>query len=90
MKRIMIMCSLLLGGCYFVDDYAFVRERAEQYYQARGFKVISYQGYNMWTMGRCYWYVTERNNIVYESCLLKWNKEMHEYSFHAIDAIKPN
>jgi len=96
MKRLMRVAALIggasvltvgLGGCVS-DDYQWVNSRSLPYYEARGFKVLGYQGYNMWTTGRCYWYTLQRGNTVYESCLLKWGEEVHEYGLKAVDALK--
>lgn len=83
-----VIAALVLSGC-ISDDYEWVNSRAAAYYKQRGFDVVGYQGYNMWATGRCYWYTTRRGEITYESCLLKWGNEVHEYSLRAIDAIKP-
>lgn len=47
-----------------------------------------YQGYNVWTVGRCYWYTLRKGDVTYQSCLMKWGDELHEYSLQAIDAVK--
>ena len=89
MKRAaLILTAALLGGC-ISDDYDWIDRRAKAYYEARGFQMAGYQGYNMWIIGRCYWYTTRRGEITYESCLLRWGNEVHEYSLRAVDAIKP-
>lgn len=86
-KPLLLIASILLAGC-ISDDSDFVKERAAQYYESRGFTVIGYQGYNFNPQGRCYWYVTSHNDVTYESCLLKWGGELHEYSLKAVDAVR--
>lgn len=89
MKKQMTIIIVLLAGCGWVkDDAAYVKERSAQYYEQRGFKVVGYQGYNMFVGGRCYWYTLEKNGTTFESCLMRWGDEVHEYSLRAIDAIK--
>lgn len=89
MKKLFLLLALSLSGCGIViDDADFVKPRATGYYSARGFEVLGYQGYNIWVTGRCYWYSLKRNNTVYESCLMEWGGELHEYSLKAVDAIK--
>lgn len=89
MRKILVVCVLLMSGCGLMqDDASFIQPKAKQFFEERGHTVVSYQGYNMWTIGRCYWYVTEKNGITYESCLLKWGNEIHEYSLRAIDAVR--
>lgn len=89
MKKIVAIAAacLSLAGC-LSDDHQWVSSRATNYYEARGFKVVGYQGYDMHPIGRCYWYVTEHNGTLYESCLLRWGDEVHEYSLSAKNAIK--
>ena len=82
-----VLLCLLLTGC-ISDDFDWVDRRAKPYYEERGFEVAGYQGYNMWTFGRCYWYTLRRGNVTYQSCLLRWGNEVHEYSLRAVDAIK--
>lgn len=84
-----ILALLALSGCggLFIDDADWVMPRANAYYEARGFKVLGYQGYNMWTIGRCYWYTLARGPVTYESCLMKWGNEIHEYGLQAVDAV---
>jgi hypothetical protein len=90
MKTLMILATVaLLTACGIVkDDRQWVQERSGPYYEQRGFKVLGYQGFNMWTIGRCYWYTLEKNGTTYQSCLLKWGDEVQEYSLQAVDAIK--
>ena len=81
--------ALLLAGCGIVkDDSQWIQERSAPYYTQRGFKVTGYQGYNIRAIGRCYWYTLEKGGTTYQSCLLKWGAEVHEYSLQAVDAIK--
>jgi hypothetical protein len=90
MKRLFVTLALLsLVGCGFVmDDAEWVKSRAESYYKERGFSVVGYQGYNIWGTGRCYWYTLRQRETTYESCLLKWGDELHEYGLKAIDALR--
>lgn len=86
----LLFASALLSGCVLSlqDDYDFVSKSAKSYYEGRGAEIVSYQGYNYNFIGRCYWYVTRRDGVTYESCLAKWKGEIHEYSFKAIDAMR--
>jgi hypothetical protein len=86
---ISVIAGVALSACGFKDDADFVKPQAPQFYSERGFQILGYQGYNITTIGRCYWYSLQRGQIVYESCLMKWGDEIHEYSLKAIDAIKP-
>lgn len=91
MKKLVvgIISSVLLSGCgVAIDDKAFVTAQSQKYYSDHGFRLIGYQGYNIFMAGRCYWYTLEKNGITYQSCLMKWGDELHEYSLQAIDAIK--
>jgi hypothetical protein len=88
-KKLMMVVVIVLSGCGWVkDDAAYIQERSEKYYEQRGFKVLGYQGYNMWAIGRCYWYTLEKNGTTFESCLVRWGDEIHEYCLRAVDAIK--
>jgi hypothetical protein len=67
----------------------FVKSRAEKYYSERGFKIVGYQGYNTQLgIGRCYWYLTERSENLFESCLLRWDGELHEYSLKGVNSVQ--
>ena len=90
MKTLIVITTVaLLTGCGIVkDDRQWIQERSAQYYDQREFKVLGYQGFNMLLIGRCYWYTLEKNGTTYQSCLLKWGDELHEYSLQAVDAIK--
>lgn len=85
---LVLACALMTGCGVVKDDFQFVNAKHNQFYTERGFVVQGYQGYNIWTIGRCYWYTTTKNNVTYQSCLLKWGDELHEYSLQAIDALK--
>lgn len=87
-KILLLLAAAVLSGCWAIDDAAWIDARHKNYYETRGFKVLGYQGYNMWATGRCYWYVTQRSNTIYESCLQNWRGEIHEYNLQAVDAIK--
>lgn len=85
-----ILICVSLTGC-ISDDYQYVNSQSVNYYSSRGFKILGYQGYNMLLIGRCYWYTLQRENTIYESCLLKWGDEIHEYNLKAINALRaPN
>lgn len=91
MKKLSIglLLACLLSGCGVVkDDFAWVDARHAAFYKRQGFEVKGYQGYNIWTIGRCYWYTLSKGDVTYQSCLLKWGDELHEYSLQAIDAVK--
>jgi hypothetical protein len=85
MKRVFLFALLVLSACS--DQLDFVNRRAPDYYRARGFKIVSYQGYNFTPPGRCYWYVTEREGKLWESCLLRWGDGIHEYSLRSLEAL---
>lgn len=82
------LIALIVGANYFVpltqDDAAFVKPRAEKFYSERGFRIVGEQGYNMLPIGRCYWYTLERNELLYQSCLLRWGSELHEYNLRGV------
>jgi hypothetical protein len=94
MKRViatllMVVAVAQMAGCGVVkDDFAWVDARHADYYRQRGFEPQGYQGYNMATIGRCYWCTLKKGDVIYQSCLLKWGDELHEYSLQAIDALK--
>lgn len=89
MRAILLLIAMTLGGCgWVIDDADYVKSRADRYYTERGFKVLGYQGYNIWVPGRCYWYTIQRGNTIYESCLMLWSGELHEYGLKAVDALK--
>ena len=91
MKKLSIglLLACLLSGCGVVkDDFAWVDARHAAFYKRQGFEVKGYQGYNISTIGRCYWYTLSKGDVTYQSCLLKWGDELHEYSLQAIDAVK--
>lgn len=88
-RPLALTLACLLSGCGVVkDDFAWVDARHAAFYKRQGFEVQGYQGYNMWTIGRCYWYTLRKGDVTYQSCLLKWGDELHEYSLQAIDAVK--
>jgi len=85
----LVISMFVLSGCVS-DDFSYVNARSKAYYEDRGFQVIGYQGFNMWSAGRCYWYTIERDKTIYESCLMKWGDEVHEYNLRALNAVKGN
>lgn len=90
-KLFSLVAALMISGCgIVVDDYVWVNSRAAQYYQSHGFKVLGYQGYNINSIGRCYWYTVQRDQTIYDSCLVRWNNEIHEYNLRAINAVRGN
>lgn len=91
MKKAIVAAILAMGlaGCVS-DDYEWVNSRSAAYYQQRGFSIVGYQGYDFHPQGRCYWYTLERMETVYESCLLRWGNEVHEYNLRALNAVKGN
>jgi len=73
----------MLGACSDTSD--FVKPKAARFYSERGFKIVGYQGYDTNIgIGRCYWYTLERDKLLYQSCLIKWGDEVHEYSLKGI------
>lgn len=91
MKKIAILfIAVALSGCggWYGGDADFVKSQSADYYTKRGFRVVGYRGYNMYMIGRCYWYTLEKNGTTFESCLMKWGDELHEYNLKAVDAIK--
>jgi len=94
MKRVIAMVLMAsavaqMAGCGVVkDDFEWVDARHATFYKQRGFEPQGYQGYNMWAIGRCYWYTLRKGDVTYQSCLLRWGDELHEYSLQAIDAVK--
>lgn len=88
-RPLALTLACLLSGCGVVkDDLAWVDARHAAFYKRQGFEVQGYQGYNMWPIGRCYWYTLRKGDVTYQSCLLKWGDELHQYSLQAIDAVK--
>lgn len=79
----------LLRSCgVYPSDAEWVKSRAQAYYESRGFTILGYQGYNIFPIGKCYWYTLQRGSTVYESCLMRWSGEVHEYDLKAVDALK--
>lgn len=86
---IFILLFLPCNGCGFRDDSAWITTRSTDYYAARGFKIVGPQGYNIAPIGRCYWYMLDRGDgHVWESCLMRWEDEVHEYNLRCLDAIR--
>jgi hypothetical protein len=80
---------LLLFGDRRVPD---IKHNAERVFNANGFDVVGYQGYQLGifaTPGGCVWYTLKKGDITYEACLSRWGDEYHIYSLKALDAIKP-
>ena len=94
-KLALLLCLFILSGCS-IGNIDYVKERAEKTWQANGFKVVSYQGYQ-YGVGipfTCYggaqvWYVLHKypdNGIIYEGSLQRWKDEVHVYNLRAIGA----
>lgn len=84
-----LILSIHMAACGVVyNDLEWVKARSQSYYAQGDFKIVRYQGYSIARQGRCYWYVLEKDNTIYESCLLKWGDELHEYNFRAVNAIE--
>jgi hypothetical protein len=75
---------------FHFDQAAYVKPRAATYYAARGFRVIGYEGYITYPTGRCYWYTTEREQLLYNSCLMRWGDELHEYDLKPVGGLRVN
>lgn len=88
-RLVALIAAASLSACGVIDDGAWVKARSNDYYTQRGFEVVGHQGYSIGVIGRCYWYTLRKDGITYESCLLKWGNEVHEYNLRAIDAIRP-
>lgn len=97
-KGLFALAALLLAGCSSanLDD---VKAHAAETWEAAGFQIIGYEGYNVggWLGGSSYggayaWYTLRRipdNGITYEGAIQRWGTEYHIYKLTAIDAIKP-
>lgn len=95
-----IPLGFLIGvhpGCTS-GNVEWVRAHAVETFKAQGFDIVGDEGWNMRGQiaprygGACVWYVLRKipdNGITYEACLQRWGDEAHQYSLHAIDAIKP-
>lgn len=89
MRAIALLVLFLVACGPCSDDEAWAQRVHPAYYSTRGFTVVGYQGYNFYPAGRCYWYTLQRGNTLYESCLMEWNGEIHEYGLRAVDAFRP-
>ena len=76
------------AGAFSNDTIEWVKGKAITHYNTGGFKIVSYQGYNIFPFGYCLWYTTIKDGIHYQSCLIRWNDEVHEYKLRSIDAIR--
>lgn len=96
---------LVLVGCvlFFAigssGNLSWVKERAEEKWQAQGFDVVDYEGYQFGSGGyglpyggaKVWYRLVKRpdNGITYSGCLVRWGDELHVYGPKACDAIQP-
>jgi hypothetical protein len=83
---LMLVCLFSWFGVV-KDDFEWVDARHTEFYKHQGFEVQGYQGYNIWSIGRCHWYTLRKGDVTYQSCLLRWGDEVHQYSLQAIDTV---
>jgi hypothetical protein len=93
MKKFFVLLLLVIPvfftGC--ARNVKDVKKHAEKTFNANGFEVIGYQGYELHPIfGGLVWYTLKKGEITYQAAIIKWNKEYHIYNLEAIDAIKPN
>lgn len=98
MKRAVIIAAALVAcGCTSMNA-DWVKRRAPAFWQANGFQVVAYEGYNFnlggpfGYGGACVWYQLRQvpdNGVLYTGCLMRWGDELHMYSMRAIDAFRP-
>lgn len=87
-KLTALTIALLCSACGISPEHVAWLASHKTYYESRGFEVVGSQGYNFLLTGKCHWYTLSRQGTLYQSCLLYWNGETHEYSLQAVDAIK--
>jgi hypothetical protein len=94
MKKVVIaaLVAIALVGCSD-SNVAIIKVNAEKTWNAAGFEVVGYEGYEWTGFGRwggCVWYTVKRGTTTYDGCLTKWGDEYHIYSLKALDALKGN
>lgn len=99
MRNILILLSaVFLVSCGF-GNLCEVKKNANATWEAQGFKVVGYDGYEIGSVipftsygGAIVWYRLKRipdNGILYNGAIQRWGNEYHIYSVSAVDAIKP-
>ena len=87
-KLTLFVIALLCSACGPSPEQVAWLSTHKTYYESRGFEVVGAQGYNLFLQGKCHWYTLSRQGTLYQSCLLYWIGETHEYHLQAVDAIK--
>lgn len=84
--KYLVLSLLLLSGCsnYNVDT---VKLHARETFEANGFTVVGYQGYQYTLLGGCVWYTLKQDTILYKGCITAWDDELHIYNLKALNAV---
>lgn len=85
---VLILWGMFFGHINSKERRELIKENALFTFEANGFQVIGYQGWEFNFSGACLWYTLQRGVTTYQGCVKKFGNEYHIYHLEAIDAIK--
>lgn len=96
MKKFIVVFMFIIGCGYGNIDY--IKQHASETLKSNGFEIIGYQGYDIgygipFTVygGANVWYtIKDKEGVVYECALKRWNNEIHIYNLRALNVNKQN
>ncbi len=92
------IAALVTLGTGSPGNLSYVKWAANETWQAAGFEIVGYEGYQWggWGYndygGARVWYIVRKpdSGIRYNGYLQRWGNEIHIYNLRAIDAIGPS
>ena len=100
MKTTIALIALAIAGAFFggcnYRNVEIIKANAEQTWNASGFDVIGYEGYQLGDFecpGGKVWYIVQRKGdakVRYHGYVSKWGAEYHIYGLKAIDTLTPS